>query len=685
MSAVDRRECGIELIVSYDEWFIFTSKHRPLLLSRVVLQMLRKNHTIIAWSILFSNKDNRLIAVCPSRNHPVSLTNHQIYSVLFTAHQVPKGQSPSKLFTNYGATNLAPGPVSNARIAAYPKSENGQKASTAWSYAIGSHISRFCGITKDETSYPAQYSSSFAKTQEDADRLFSTPIAVTTVKATETVTHKMQDVGFTKTAVGRFSFFEGVASPTSIMKVVALSGEMFSHAPQEKTSLGGAMSCFIIRRLLYNAFCISPRITTPSANHRNEPYESVIPPRLLGSSLEGVTEGHFMPYFHGLLLPDKNIIHIFINIFGKCLGKDEKARQSTLTILHRGWSTFHNTSSGRVASHMIYALNVAIQGGFDIIPIIKAGEYVGCVLSGDSAAYYNSNIVQPDTVGELKKQVSSMTSHSNALEDILNILRPLQLYKTEVTRDIESTKVDTSRKLHYAITDRKLNPEIIALIEPLIKKLRFTEVHFKVVDEGHLLTTIEAIANKSRLDPMAPFDLSVGATFTSSLVLSTLAAYGQIAPSFINSAAPNSVVSIKEGFLKGTTQGALRGIPVFGRPLQQAVEDWKTVKKTGALTFRTKGQDATGHMKVADIARFVEQNDDEGRQIYKLLLQYGKKGLKKRARDDEDDSFTGVSKTEAEAESSQRSQKKRKTEEDNIFQSFGWDDPEPTAMDEDVE
>jgi hypothetical protein len=391
--------------------------------------------------------------------------------------------------------------------------------------------------------------------------------------------------------------------------------------------------------------------------------------------------GHFFPYFDGLLLPDKDIIRTFINLFTVNLGENKELRRSVHTLLVRGWASLHNTSGGRVCSHMIYLLDIAINGGFRCRPVYNNSVYCGMLLLGDGEVFAHSLWNEPTLGPVLTQEIQSMTGHEEALRRILELVQGLPLRKTRVPAPIEFDLVTSPRRLHYVFRDRKFTPEVETHVSSLLTLLRFKQTFFKIGDEAQLLQTITAFTG--RLDPDAPCDYMGGNMFTHKKVLSALLAYGPVAPSVINSRSANISLPITEAVVKkNTNAGRLPGIPIFTKAVQEAFEDWSEVRDRGYISFPSKGKDRNGVMRISGVSNIVNTDEDLGRNVLKAMVKMIRRE-KKRGAEDDDEEFTARTSEKAQADR-QRKKARLAADAEDAFAGMGWGHEGMTEqMDED--
>jgi len=510
------------------------------------------------------------------------------------------------------------------------------------------------------------------------DFIFKLPPTATTFKTVNTGLQKQaSDLGFRKVHSGKFTFFEGTGEADAIKSMIQLGGDIYSFAPSERTSFGGNFAGHIIRRLLYGTFRVSGHVHTELDCSRVPSIRPLthVPQTFRPGTISGATPGHFLPYFPGLVLPDKATILLFLSIYSRALGNSAELQASTTILLTRGWASLYNTQAGRIISHMVFCINLARTGGFEITATFYKGEYNGCLLFGDSPLIVGTDIVPPRPVEDeeddngntkigLRSEVISMFGHEQALASICERLSAVPTRKG-ATIMIAPDDVPTARHLHVLCQERKINQTTKDAIIESVKSLRFNTTLWDAFSDDAILAAVTALNNKDAVDShIFPFSLQVGALFTKSRTLSILAAFGANAPSPFPEAETNGSMPIRDGFLG---KANLSGLPIYNRPIQQAVEDWKTVKKTGAIVFRTKGKDKNGYQRVAGTNKLV--NPAAGAiqtQIVKTFIELN--NSKKRKRDEEPIS-------EKTAEVNRESQKKSKTrhtgEATSLFETLG--------------
>ncbi|QPB44675.1 hypothetical protein [Tulasnella ambivirus 5] len=620
---------------------------------------------------------------CYQKQHPRPVVASQLLhqrtatTMLFTAKHTPHNQQSSRLFQQYGASTLAPCAPSEARIFATPHSKPTEVSNQMWTTFLPDYI-RMISEEKDVKN-PMEFNNSFKIASPEGAFMFPTPLAVTSVaNPTESTVQKLKECGFTRSSLGRYSFFQGSGTPAMIMKVAKLGGDLYAYAPQERTSLAGVMACDTFRNLLFRTFQLY-------GFNAEEPPSGILKARAAGKvrptfkkgTIPTESKGHFLPYFPGLTLPDPSTVHTFINLYARCLGKDQVTRESTLTALTRGWNTLHNTTTGRIISHMVFCVNLAKSGGFSIYPIFYKSDYTGCVILGSGPVFYQGVKTAAKTKDELVAEIDTQSSHEKALESICKILSAAKWREDDEVRTVTAEDITTARRLHYECIDRKLNTDDQAEIRKFVKLLRFKQTLYKASETDHLLEVITALKDKQRLPADAPFDLMVDALFTHSFTLSTLAAYGPIAPTPSLSQNANAVVVVRSELLKGNSQGALTGMPVFVKPITQAVEEWKSAKKTSTIQFRSKGKSSDGIQRISDVAKYVMMSEPKGKETISAFVAYAGKGSgknKRKAGDDEE--WGGLSAKESEKQTTERATKRTKiaTEAQELFAGFGYDE-----------
>lgn len=505
--------------------------------------------------------------------------------------------------------------------------------------------------------------------------LFPLPIAVTSFKnPSEALQSQIEACGYSKTSRGRYSFFEGVATPENIMKLAGLGGEMYTYAPQNRVNFAGHMAATIIRRLLNAAFRVTNVDSIALDAVTDLSYRRVVKPLLLRPSKFAMTDltasGHFLPYFEGLTVPDYTTAHTVITLFGGCLGRNETKRTTSTSLLIRGWPSLSNTSTGKIISHLVFCLSIGFEGGFSQIrPVYLRGEYSGTLLIGRSSIIFNTKLTPPIIVSELTKEVAVMSPHDDHIARIIEYLNDCPLKEDKSKHDLNPDAMTHPRLLHYAASDRVVPPAVQAEIMKLLPSLRYRQTFLRPLDVTDLLVAVTAIKHGDRLDGRQPFDYLNGAFFTSSKTLSTLSAFGPIAPSPLNADGANAAQVLRPGQdpKKGTNKGTLEGLPIFGRPVQQAVEDWKTLKKTGAISYKVNGKNAFGFARIANLGTYVKDDTPDGKMVIKFVQEYsGYRKAEKRPSnliETEDNDTARVVRT---------AKRRRVNDADVLFADLGW-------------
>jgi len=597
--------------------------------------------------------------------------------MIFTATQVLRSQTSSQEFKAYGAENLAPAVVSASRIVAFPTDPHG----FARRQVLGDHFNRMvairAGLTVGETFLSSAVAS---KHHLLSEKLFSIPDAVSTMKnPTETTIAKFVEAGYRKVTSGRYQYFQGPSAYDSMKKVAALGGEIYSFAPAEKVSIGGASAAVIIRRLLFYAF----NVTCENFDVSQEFLTDTLPKDMthpIQFAEDSRLTGHFLPYFDGLLIPDKDIIIRFMTLFTRNLGDNAGSIKNTTTILLRGWTSLAFTSSGKKASHMMFVLSLAVEGGFRTRPVFTRGEYVGMLLIGNGTILKGAEVYTPDTAKTLTEEIRSISGHDNALIEIAELISGVPIFKTGAISKISADDLTTPRRIHIELAKRKFSPETEVAITKQLPFLRFKQKFFEISDDSHLAQVLTAMGSKkSALDPDAPCDYLGGHMFTRKKILSALLAFGPLAPAPQIAAGSNVSVRVSSSLPTANHSGGhLGGIPLFIRPIQEAYEEWTSVKKNGTISFFSRGKDRNGRMKVRNLARSVTVDDPLSKQV---LAAYVKLAGKKRKRDADEDEPEQSEKTTRFNDEARKAKKVRVNEEtEGLFAGMGWEDPE--AMEE---
>jgi len=534
--------------------------------------------------------------------------------MIFTAVPLLRSQTTSRQFSDYGANGLAPGEVGQVRISAMRTSPLSALMShylVAWAYVASALTSKAVQL---DTAV------NIISTSVVID-LFVRPPMVVTLKGrlTEAIENQITALGFSRQSSGKYNFFKGPATDAAIRGLAGIGVETDSYCPQGNASIDGIMALSILNRIIRGAFgfLASAATALKSPLSDAEQVEFNMGDFAITAGSDITTVGVFIPYFDGLVLPDRSCtVRLFLHRFSLILGKNAAEIGLASRTVSSGWNSLHNTPSGRAISHAMFCIDLALSAGYQMKPVFLNNEYQGCVFIGTRVAFLNgSRAVTPSSVADLVKEVTGMQSHDSALSSIAETLAACSLEEGKDSPPLSAEVIKSPRILHNLIRERCLDASDQAKIRTQILRLKFRETLWDTSNPSHIALAFKAITSREFLPSTAPFAHKTDALFTKEHIFSTLAAFGIKAPSLIGTGNTMTLRVKGNMYTSVTSPGNLPGVPIFIKPLQEAYEDWDKLLRDEVVSFSHKGKDKLGRIKVSNLGMFIPSDSQDGKAI----------------------------------------------------------------------
>lgn len=563
--------------------------------------------------------------------------------MIYTSIPLPRSQVSPDAFKDRGNGNEAPAPISETRISIARVKRPLVLASL---YTL---LWAFVGAFLTETKIFLD-GSSYSGFTAPLDLILFTipPLVVTLAIKSEDKEIKLSELGFSAQSSGRYKYYKGPANDDTTERLLRIGVEADCWAPYGSSNIRGYIALGMITKLLNAALgFVSHFSKDMSSQIKAEEEREYIDGSLWNAnysitSAEDVTEaGYFFPYFNGLVLPDKaETPRILIGYFSSLFGSRPQDVLTSIKNLQEGWVSLSNTTAGLEISHLVFGIDLAIRGNCRIKPVFLNSIYSGFVLTGeDFLIAKGSSMVKKTPLEALREEISEYDQHGDSIAKLVLIISAAPIEATKEASIITANHILSPRALHNQIRIRVFSTEKQNEINALVPKLRYSQKLFDLSDKLSLSTILKKIARKEFLPDSAPFYLRSNALFTKDPIFSSLAAYGPRAPSFIGMG-NNTMVRITKGKrfysdLPGSVK--LEGIPVFFKPLAQAMEDFRTIYASGVITFKGGMKDKKGFTKVAGVGTYVPEDNSHFKEILDCLCDIGLRG-DKRQRDDSDES-----------------------------------------------
>jgi len=386
----------------------------------------------------------------------------------------------------------------------------------------------------------------------------------------------------------------------------------------------------------------------------------------IATVLVGGTKGIYLPYFEGMVLPDKTtIFHVFQSLFSRALANDLDGTEGMLSRLRRGFKNLAFSEAGMSLSHIYSCIELAIQGSALFTPIIESGVYYGSILQGNGLRIKlgNQNVEAVD-INELIVKVQAMDSHKLAVLKLMNLIRAV---KNDAGEGIYTVSIDsfkTSRStLGVLITLDKELFDDFSEVRSAVSDLRFRDKFAPFTLAG--LKIFLSYVNTGSESLLEPYGAYLGGSYweMNTRVAVGLGIFGSDAPS-INVGAPKDPTftlpgpSVTDAMDPNLTEvnkkRSLQYIPVAKVPIRVAASQWENVFTNARFSIpsgRGKKQEFTNTTKMV----FSVAKSEDFADVYKVLREVAEtrrrnKSLGKRPRGDDDQNQNGPSKKQRAAE-----------------------------------
>lgn len=505
----------------------------------------------------------------------------------------------------------------------------------------------------------------------DIPSLFpSPPLIITITRPSEDMKARLTALNFHPRSSQRYTYFEGPPDLSLLPELRKLGSDSGCYTPFGCTNIRGLTALQMLNRILYFALRSLGSICEESMVTKGDDEEMVKNVLVEGHPFitkeDDITEpGILFPYFSGLVLVDKSFTPTrFFSWFSRILGATLDDQTAAGRILADGWSSLATTGTGMAISHLVYGIHLAIEAHCRIRPVYFDGQYNGFVLSGKRFILFDkTNRFATSTIEDLKKELCQLDAHNDALREIASILSATKTDDGNIY-DVDPEEMVSPRHLHNLIRVRSLPPKDQSTVRCAADRLTFVQKEWEITDPTKVRLAISSITLGEFLEPSAPFAYkNVGCLFTKDPIMSTLAAFGSKSIS-LNAPSANYSLSISSDkeLYSDVKPCSLRGIPYYQKPLQQAFEDWVSIKKTQTIQIKHSGNDRMGVAKLPGAMGVIPFIAPEARAIKESLGQWAKK-IAKRKRE------SGI--TQDDEEKVKRDAKKRRAHADEAEDLLG--------------
>lgn len=318
---------------------------------------------------------------------------------------------------------------------------------------------------------------------------------------------------------------------------------------------------------------------------------------LRSPSLPIDSPGVLFPYFHGMVLPDKDITFaVFERLFHNAIGKDAQDSARMLGYLRDGFRGLAGSRSGRALSHAYKGIQIAQESQAVMTVLLQDGIYHGFVIQATQMSPFQLYGREHKSISrdELLKEISSVDTRARTLAEILAVINsplnedamPIYLFTAD--------QINTSRRLSNVLfrLDHSVftNPDWKSQLLTLVSDLTFGD-RFAAPTEANILRFLEFVetGEMSLLDNMPSF-LGLHVLDQDRLSFG-LRVFGPTAPSINVGGEKDRAFSIPVALhaddpnlsIDPTGKRHLQYLPFRSVPLALAVTQWRAVFNRGVI------------------------------------------------------------------------------------------------------
>jgi hypothetical protein len=317
------------------------------------------------------------------------------------------------------------------------------------------------------------------------------------------------------------------------------------------------------------------------------------------SEFPGSLPGRLFPYFHGLNFPDKVTLRkILLSRFVRNLGNTLPDIKASFKYMRRSLDRVASTRSGQALAHLYKGMDLALESQTRMFVIFEDSEYLGFALLGERFFIYDGEeFLEPQSAEELIGEVSKLSTHKVAMEDMAKLLSGLDLKApvgTITKRAVESKDLSRSSEVIREIRLRKFEEDDKEEMVKITRRLRYKESYYLNTPDRILWAIEEITARKDlELNLDVPQYIPTNVDLLDDKLFRTLLAFGPDAPSFLTNGGRDT---FNLAPIHATAEGASLPTnviipPKLHIPLKSvtvAFQDWKKMLKDKEFTMDFK-------------------------------------------------------------------------------------------------
>lgn len=290
--------------------------------------------------------------------------------------------------------------------------------------------------------------------------------------------------------------------------------------------------------------------------------------------------GLFFPFVPELAsYDDSTVPRLIEDYLLQSLGSSPEQQMDRYQRIRSAWGIMSKTAVGDVFAHLCRIIRLAITSQARCFPIVQDKVYQGCVLSGGRFwVGLNGAIHKPLTYEKLQEEAGNYQLHSRCLREIASIASNGGGDNDEVYSSV--MKCTGLRELKNILLDVGISESDKDEVKRLAMHLRFKNDSHLAANPQTIRRVLSSMTNSNNNDDEdVSLPLHYSALFSRDTVLTSLAAFGFQAPSFMIDNCAS--VALKEA--KPPTTLVFRQ-----KPLDVAVLDWKKMLDTKEIRNNPK-------------------------------------------------------------------------------------------------
>jgi len=307
--------------------------------------------------------------------------------------------------------------------------------------------------------------------------------------------------------------------------------------------------------------------------------------------------GVFFPFFEGMNIPDTSFIRDVVGrLFFRNLGSDILHPKDAWKSFRTDISTFAQTDSGLITSHILAGCDMALNGQARLFLVFDAETYKGfCLLGAHFDVFVGNVCYHPLTATELRYELSKVVTRQGSAVILAGLLGKYTPMGDEPSAD---NLVSSQKYLaHYLelVDGEDVEEKDLEAMRLCVGKLAFQRT-FQSFSARNIKAAIQSILEPDSAEEV-PFYISVkNWRNIDNAVYQALARFGPNSFSFI--ASKGTEISIPESvaadqhvvFSPMATKGR---ILVYEKPIPQCVADFDKVLRSGSIQ-QDEGERAAG-------------------------------------------------------------------------------------------